>query len=68
MDKVPFHYLDYPELITGVYMDAHDRKWFCLRDHWIASMGCSSSGQLFVRANLKTFKMWGWKLTEDQTY
>lgn len=56
----------HPELVTGVYMDAQGRKWFCMRRP--SAMNCSTSGGFFTSAYVDTFKMWGWKLTKDQTY
>lgn len=57
---------EYPDLVTGVYIDAQGRKWFCVRRD--ASMDCSGSDSCYTSAYLDTFKHWGWKLTKDQTY
>ena len=56
----------HPELTTGVYIDAGGRKWFCIRRP--ESMSCSSSGSLYTAAYLHTFKAWGWKMAEVQSY
>jgi len=56
----------YPELITGVYIDTAGRRWFCIRR--LDAMNCISKGSMYTSAYLSTFKSWGWKLAEDQTY
>jgi hypothetical protein len=57
---------EHPDLVTGVYIDAQSRKWFCVRRP--SAMNCSSSDYCYTSAYLDTFKRWGWKLTKDQTY
>lgn len=57
---------DYPDLVTGVYIDGQGRKWFCVRRD--NSMDCSGSDSSYTSAFLSTFNGWGWKLTKDQTY
>lgn len=51
---------------TGVYVDQHGRRWFCIRRD--NGMTCSSSGGWFTAATFGTFARWGWKLAANQTY